>query len=294
MSLSERHHYLPEFFVKGFVGTDNKVAVFNKTKNRLEQKRKSPRQVFYEWNRNTFEINGERTDVVEKLYQLYENKFAPTYEKLTKNGLEENDIYTYDILQVMLFICSIYRRIPSQDSRIDKYVESLSQKNSIFSIRDKETGENIEKELFDKMLREPFFKESLKIVRSLEDYIKVSEIKGLKNWKLSYTNENNLQPHLLSDNPLIMKESIGKELLGSILIFPLSKGLTVYNTRDKTIKEIPAEHTIDVDLLIFIQGERMVCGPDGSYLKSISEEAKYYNTNRQIELLKKKVFQVFE
>jgi hypothetical protein len=57
MSVTKRHHYIPEFFIKDYVGDDKMVSVYNKITGKLDNLIKSPKQVFFEWNRNTFKIN---------------------------------------------------------------------------------------------------------------------------------------------------------------------------------------------------------------------------------------------
>ena len=37
MNITKRHHYIPEFWIKGFVGEDGFVSVFNKDKGELEK-----------------------------------------------------------------------------------------------------------------------------------------------------------------------------------------------------------------------------------------------------------------
>ncbi len=47
LNITKRHHYIPEFFIEGFVGEDGKLAVFNKETGKLDKLRKSPKQVFF-------------------------------------------------------------------------------------------------------------------------------------------------------------------------------------------------------------------------------------------------------
>ena len=123
MGLSKRHHYIPEFFIKGFTGKDGKVSVYDLSEGEIKSGRKSPKQIFYEWNRNTFKIDGQPTDFVEKLYQFGENKFAPVYYKLIeKKG--PVDLSAKDRFHLIYFIGSLHWRLPSNDEKVDKKIES--------------------------------------------------------------------------------------------------------------------------------------------------------------------------
>lgn len=293
MTLSKRHPYLPQFYIKGFVGNDGKVAVYNKEKDKIDKIRKSPKQLFYEYNRNTFEIDEKKTDFIEKLHTFGENQFVPTYKKII-NNLENINLTGYDIFQIMLFITTIYRRIPEQDQNGIEYVKNMTQKNSIIGFRNKKTGEDASEDFFNEMINKPFFTESSKIIRSMEDYFKTNRVKTAKNWKLSYAPKNSNPLSLLSDNPLILERISAKGILDSISIFPLSKGIFVYNTCEKEIKPVTNYDIVQIDVLTFIQAEKLVCGPDIEYLEKISALAKLYDTDRKIELLKGEVFKIFE
>lgn len=227
------------------------------------------------------------------MHTFGENQFVPTYKKII-NNLENINLTGYDIFQIMLFITTIYRRIPEQDQNGIEYVKNMTQKNSIIGFRNKKTGEDASEDFFNEMINKPFFTESSKIIRSMEDYFKTNRVKTAKNWKLSYAPKNSNPLSLLSDNPLILERISAKGILDSISIFPLSKGIFVYNTCEKEIKPVTNYDIVQIDVLTFIQAEKLVCGPDIEYLEKISALAKLYDTDRKIELLKGEVFKIFE
>lgn len=293
MTKSERHHYLPEFFIKGFVGEDGKLSVYDKTKRKIVSLRKSPKQVFFEWNRNTFNINGEKTDFVENLYQFGENKFAPTYKKLIEK-LEPIKLEPFDLLHLFLFIATIHWRVPNQDDSINDYSKYLGDRKSFFSLKNKITGEDSPKEMYDRIINEPAFIESTKIIRAMQNYLELDKQTNIENWKLYYTEKGKNQFNLLSDNPLILWNENCENILKSESIFPLSKGKIVYHTNGKNLSELPATHRISVDILAFIQADKMVCGSNKEYLLAIVELAEKYDTQRRIDLLKYETFKIFK
>jgi hypothetical protein len=293
LTLSQRHHYIPEFYIKGFVGDDGKVSVYNKELGKIDSIKKSPKQVFFEWNRNTYNVHGNETDFVEKLYQFGESKFSPVYKKLTER-LEQIDLTAKDLFQLMLFISNIHWRVPTQDAETSSYVKNLTPENSLFKVRNKITGENVTEELFDRIINEPSFIASYRIVMAMKDYLGVPIDNSINNWKIYYAPKQNNHPHLLCDNPLIIKEKHEENILKSELIFPLSKSKIVYHTLGKPLKEIPPENRVSMDILLFLQAEKMVCGPDANYLNVIANMASNYDTERKVELLKNEVFNIFK
>ena len=52
MEESWRHHYLPQFYIKGFCDESGTITVYNKQYKKFEKK--SPKYIFFEANRNTF------------------------------------------------------------------------------------------------------------------------------------------------------------------------------------------------------------------------------------------------
>ena len=292
MGKSNRHHYIPEFFIKAFVGNDNKLSVYNKEKGVIEKLRKSPKQIFFDWNRNSFVINGHETDFLEKVYQKGESKFAETHKKLIEK-FEPISITEFDILHLTLFIAELYWRIPSQDNAMYGLVKSLNENTSPIILRNKETGKVLPFSELKPLLSEPAFIESMKKIKAIQDYLNHAEHIVPKNWLIYYLPEDAPQNKILSDNPTIIKTD-NENILKSELIFPLSSGKTVFHTMGKQLKSIPAKHRVSIDILSFLQGEKYVCCSDKSYLKSISEIAKIYNTKERIEHLKNEVFKVFE
>lgn len=291
MEITKRHHYIPKFFIKGFSGEDGLLAVFNKENGKLDNLRKSPKQIFFEWNRNTFNINGEENDFLEKLYQFGESKFSKTYRSIIERE-EEKELSLYELFHLMYFISEIHWRVPNQDKEFINYIKQLTPEKLSLKFGKIENGKTSQ-ENFENFINEPALIESIKIIRAMENFESIKKDEILKKWKLYYTPQNNPQLNLLSDNPVIIRDYTNSNILNNELIFPLSKGKTIYLTNGKALNEIPPENKIDVDVLAFIQSYKIVCGPNSKYLEDISELAKFYNTEQRIHDLKEKVFSIF-
>jgi hypothetical protein len=292
MSITKRHHYIPEFFIKGFAGEDKMVSVFNKERGKMDNVRKSPKQVFFEWNRNTFKINGENNDFIEKLYQFGETKFSETYRKITGNE-ETIEFNTFEKLHLMYFISELHWRVPNQDKEFFTHIKNLKFKDSILQIRKTNSEESVSQEQFSELIKNPPISEAFKMIKAMEDFEEIGKEVKIENWKLYYVGENLPQLNLLSDNPVIIR-NLENNILKSELIFPLSKGKTVYHTNGKTLNEIPSENRMRVDVLAFLQANKFVCGPKAEYLKDIAEYAKFYDTKNKIEKLKDSIFDIFK
>jgi hypothetical protein len=292
MSITKRHHYIPEFFIKGYIGDDNMVSVYNKITGKLDNLRKSPKQVFFEWNRNTFKINGEDNDLVEKLYQFGETKFSETYRKIIGNQ-ENFEFNAFEKLHLMYFISQLHWRVPNQDIQFLENLNKLIPENSTLQIRDKNSGKSVSPKLFSELINNPPISEAFKMIKAMEDFEEIAKEVIIENWKLYSVGTNLPQLNLLSDNPVIIRNP-NSNILKSELIFSLTKGITIYHTNGKSLNEIPAENRLRVDVLAFLQSNKFVCGPKGEYLKDIAEYAKFYDTANKIEKLKENVFDIFK
>ncbi len=296
MTKSERHHYIPEFIIKGFANSEGKVAVFNKEKMRMESRMRSPKQVFFEWNRNTFKIENELTDFVEKLYGGVENRFAPVYNRIIKD-FTNYELTPLDMFHVIHYIGVLYASLPINDYEMAEFIKDSKKEDFLLKIMDRETNKessNSDK-FFERFKSEPAFVQSIKIMKAIVDYLKNNTSASIENWK-TYHSSNDVELHVIGDNPVILRDSNVSSMYDSELIFPLSKGITVYHSKGKTLKVISAEDRIKIDMLVFVLSKKYVCGPSSEYLNMIASMciAKGYDNPGVVNLLKEKAFQIFK
>ena len=292
MQLSKRHHYLPKFFINGFANKYNKVAVYDIKKKRLWKNYVNAKQIFFEWNRNLFEINNEKTDFVEKLYQKIDNDFAKIYNEVIKQKEPQLDIMQW--FQLILFIGITYWRIPRTDKEIKTFINDSAKEDLFISIINPETNQHAPSEIYKRILSEESFIQSYRMIKPLFDWMINDPAKEIENWKLYYNAPGSKELHLLGDCPLILREDYVKNIFDNELIFPLSKGIKIYHTKGKILnKKLSPENSIKIDTLVLLQSTRYVCGPDRGYLNAIISFSEKYNTHKKILKLKEEVFEMF-
>jgi hypothetical protein len=284
LGITKRHHYIPQFFIKQFTGEDGKLTVYNKENGKIDRIRKSPKQVFFEMHRNSFNINGEDSDFVEKLYGFGETKFSETYRKIIGNQ-KDFEFNAFEKLHLMYFISELHWRVPNQDIEFLENLKKLTPENSILQIRDKNSGKSVSPNLFSELINNPPISETFKMIKAMKDFKEITKEVKIGNWKLYSVGVDLPQLNLLSDNPVITRNP-NSNILKSELIFSLTKGITVYHTNGKSLNEIPAENRMKVDVLAFLQSNKLVCGPKAEYLEDIAEYSKFYDTANKIEELK--------
>ena len=124
MSKSIKHHYLPQFYIKGFTNNEKQLYIYNKKKDTISKRPISPGGIFYELDANTIELHGEVSYELEDVYYRdIDNKFSKTIEifRNEKNAeplfIEENKI------AISLFFISIFWRIPTTRYLINNLVQ---------------------------------------------------------------------------------------------------------------------------------------------------------------------------
>lgn len=142
---SKRHHYIPRFYINNFCDKSGNIFVNDKldSRNYDNISLKVPKTIFFEWNRNTFDINGQKSIVIEKIYGDIEDKIAPHLDKLVKSeGNGSVQITDVEVLRNLIFLGYLTKwRVPSSDS----YVREL---NSTVSFDDLNFFAKTESEIF--------------------------------------------------------------------------------------------------------------------------------------------------
>jgi len=72
MQTSWRHHYIPQFYLKGFTDENNRIEIYDLSTDRIKSKGPfSTKSHFFEEGRNSWITEDEVTDFLEE--RLYKN-----------------------------------------------------------------------------------------------------------------------------------------------------------------------------------------------------------------------------
>jgi hypothetical protein len=288
MKLSQRHHYLPEVYIKGFTGQDGKLAVYDKQKGELKKGRFSPKQVFYEWNRNTFERENEKTDFLEDIYGKIDQNVSSVLKKV-QSTTSDVEIEPLDLINLIFFQGVTYWRVPATDKEIADVVTSTERRDLYIKIINSSNNTKLTDLTYDRIIKDPAFIESYRIPKTIGDYLKSSDPGFLDNWRITYPSRP-FQLHIIGDNPILTHEDKFENIFSAESIFPISNSKLLWHIKSKMPQSISAETTITIDQLIFLQSERYVCGPDEKYLMSIANLCKDRYNDRIIKYLKNQIF----
>lgn len=288
---TKRHHYIPEFFIKGFLNSNDKIFVYDKLEKGFKSNEFSPKQIFFEWNRNTLEIHGKQDDFIEKLYSYWDDLLSKAYKKIIhQKGRVKYE--TTDLFHLIVLISLTHWRIPAQDQEISDIVDKSTPQELFFKIYNKKTNQEASTEFYNEIKKRPGFIEMYKLSKPIIEYLTLDILKCINDWKV-YSATSSVQLHILGDNPIVFRNLPSNNILEQELIFPLSKGTFICYTNGKRLEMIQPETRVSIDIMIFLQSKRYVIGPNKDYLNSIQLMASNYNSESRIDMLRKDIFKNF-
>lgn len=157
MTLSKRHHYIPQFLIKRFADEDNMLYLFDKEKGAFAKERRSPKSVFFEMNRNTWYFDGMPNDNMEKIYAQLDEKFSKDLAEITHTGIITEEALT----SILVMASSMKWRLPANDNLFDvKDKEYPYDKLPVNIILKKEDGSD-HKEALDYLLNSELFRQGV-------------------------------------------------------------------------------------------------------------------------------------
>jgi len=215
---SSRHHYLPVFYIKNFCNSNGEIFINDKLndKNYGNISRKVPKKIFFEWDGNTYNINGVDSTIVETLYGYLEDKIAPFLEKLNNLPETESAINKIDVetLRNLIFLGYLTKwRIPSNDEYVKKLDSEISFDDLNIFVKEGDSLFSLNSLVYSEI--SPEIKRMFFSARLFKDSNSYSNV--FKNTFIIYFP----QPLFINDNPFIELQ-IDSEKEYPSFIFPLS------------------------------------------------------------------------
>lgn len=281
-NLSWRHHYIPQFYLKGFVNANNKLAIYDKLNDKIKDGEYSTRTHFFEEHRNITTINGIKSDFIETvLYKDIDDTIAKLFDDIrTKDA---NYLTPKNLFTLKMFISFLFWRIPKNDKLLNEFIDNYDFENLGFTIVDKITKEKASDEVITRFKNEPAFRKVYSFILPYStfkiDYQEEDETK----WKSISNNSEGL--HLTSDNPVmtLLKDRFYEK--DQKILFPVTSQKLLYYGDTNKAGHLPREFYLHADVATIHFADRYVCGPNKSYLEKIIELYKLrvrFNKTEQI------------
>ena len=278
MSISKRHHYIPQFYLRGFTNSNETYFVFDKEKEEIRETK--PINSFFQNHRNTSIIGDEKSVLLEDMYSHFDNITAPQLKIIQDATLENFTLEPEVLHRIKMFITQMYWRIPENDKELDKIIDNLSFKEAGFDIKDKSGKSVATKELQEKLKTEDIFRKMYRFFIPMMTYKKEYKTTDFENWRV-YFRGNKFQ--LTGDNPLVIENFEDFGSLNKELIFPLSSNKIFLHTKRNKPTNLHSTFMLELDMIIMQQATRFVCCSDKFYLEYLIKNLYSYSKHHDIK-----------
>lgn len=268
---SKNHHYIPQFYLKGFCRQDGKFDVYDKKHGKFIKSSESPARVFFEPRRNNFKYRGRTTDIIETRYSEIESDLSKLFD-LIQNGVAQDQILNPDGIRLLKFHIALqFWRLPRLDSFADKYLKELTieQVEHFCTVTNPPMrAENVHALLRTDVGARKFAKSFLLPLTTFN--LNGSIPDGMQWSIIEVEDANKWSNHLCSDAPFIFDNPQGFMHFSAPFVFPLTNARLLVGRR-RTPTPISFEPVVStkISVLTYIQAGRYVAASDRDYLEKI-------------------------
>lgn len=285
-NISWRHHYLPEFYLKGFTNVEGKFKIFDVTRQTFIRDGKdfSTGSYFFEEDGNTVVTDKGEDDFIETRFAEVDNRIAELFNKVrsampgTRFGLTEEDMPA-----LQHFLSVLFWRLPSNYDQIKKLITERELHEFGLLIKTKDTGEVVrDEDLENNIRRDPNFFKALKLLLPYLTFKRLLEC----TTPLTIQSFPEQLPAICSDNPIIFRSST-PDIYFDDVILPLTH-TQVFIRGNKVNDQITGDIKVLIDQIILKQANKYVSCTDMKYVNMLNELNK--KPGRTIEVLKDHLF----
>ena len=224
--IENKHHFIPQFYLKYFTDDNGKYYLFDKNNKRFMKNPRTPKSTFYEYNRNTinnFKINDNS---IEEIYSSLESDFAKCmkYILTLNNNIEITEIKQI-IYVLKCFIAIQFCRLPINDDYFDNFILNYDYKKCRNIIKDNNGNNLFDNNFIDKVKNDIDFRKYFKsLILPFLLFNILEENYNFLKWqifdlKYSYQDYN----LICSDAPIIYKNKNDLFMFNGDIILPLTK-----------------------------------------------------------------------
>lgn len=288
MNQSKKHHYIPRFYLEGFT-EKSRYFVYDKTTHKIWET--NPMNSFAENRRNSGKNQNLETGQIEysDSAELMLARLDSIAAKVIASFININNhtrIGQYALLNLQLFIASLFWRVPANEELRKFIFETHSFSSLGFGIFHQETRERNRE-------AENLLKQVESFEKSYQSFLPITSFLGknrrnLSDLEIYYRADDS---GIISDNPVIIREFKGFESLKGELIFPLSRSYLMVLTQKRKPTLLPPDLENEIDILLFLKAKRFVACHNKEYLQFLADE--YGGSNAEPDLQTKLFDEIF-
>ncbi|CAM3692753.1 DUF4238 domain-containing protein [Mucilaginibacter galii] len=260
------HHYLPQFYLRGFTNKEGKFLIYSVAKGRFKGENKwfSPASHFFIPDDNIAPTEGWADNYLETICSANESRYARILDKI-KAVDQGFGLINEDIVWLNYFAGELFWRVPSQRELIDSAI-SLDQLNQLgVAVIDRRTMQQIDPKQHEEWVKDdPFYFKRLRNVLPATNYWNMLDCK----WPCSVKTFTRPFPAICSDNPVMLRHLEKADAFLDDLIFPLAPNKMFFRIRN--MREVFNPNLkFYIDMLMLLQAKEYVCCVDPHYLERL-------------------------
>lgn len=293
---SINHHYIPQFYLKGFCRNDGKFDVYDKKYEKFKKPPQSPAIVFFEPRRNNFKYRGRTTDIIESSYSKVEAPLAHLFELIQSGATQERILNRDGVRLLKTHIAFQFWRLP----RLDKFAEIYLKGLNIDQVAHLCTVTNppMPTEKIHVLLRtdDGFRKFFRSFFLPLTTFSLNEPIPESMQWSiLDVENGSEWANYLCSDAPFIFDDPEGLMHFSAPFIFPLTNSRLLVGRRSKHIPiSLDPVVSTKISVLSYIQANRYIVATQKAYLEKVIGFADLYSGTSGMLRLQREVLSSLE
>lgn len=287
--LSWRHHYIPKFYLNGFVSKNGSFKIYDVKKGQFVKNGKEffPESYFFEKHSNTMFSPSSNDDFLENYLGDLDNDVAEIFNRINRSSSKNNfNINDNDIARLQYFLGVMYWRNPSNYEEIKHLIKSKTLNQLGLLILNKYNEINMDDEI-EKRLKSD-----------------INFFKALKFWLPNYLFPTGFKcttplhiipflkglPAVCSDNPIISYNPMSFQVYLDDFIFPINS--TKVFIRGGKLKTLSMKVKIAIDMIVYKQAKEYVSCTEEKYIEQL--DALFEKDFKNINELRQYVFnQVF-
>lgn len=284
MTISRRHHYIPRFLIDKFADFDNKVWVYNKEEGKILKSKQSSKSIFFEMDRNNFDVNGKTIDNIELMYSAVDNLLSKNLDKV----LSTHSMSGRELTMLISLVTLTKWRIPASDEKFINQFKDIPIEQLGLTIRPIDREMEVNEEEVNRIKGMEIVKEVNRLLLSIQPLIREENLDEIH--KNCFIVSDDEFPALLGDVPIIESSNSSYETLENF-IFPLSSNETLICKRGAE-KYVPQKiFHIQKDLTTFHLANKYIICKSKEQLLKIADIYSTLLTENKTHLLTKYVFE---
>ncbi|MBV2228462.1 MAG: DUF4238 domain-containing protein [Sphingobacterium mizutaii] len=279
---SKNHHYIPRYYINGFLGNDKEMFVYDKYRDQIRNKKSGSRGVFFEENRNSLQLADNRfISLFEEIYCLLDDTLPATIKVLTSDADELTEQLQRDLISSMnIFIVDLFLRNKNNDAFYDEKFSSA--RVQVLNSHLNHTTEEIKSVPGVKQL----FRAHL-FITYLEEFLRGDPNQITQFQLLQFPFEQ----VCIGDNPILFlrKEKELIDLNHTPLILPICK-TKIYLRNVQRKRPFGYEHVAILNALIIDQSSHLICCSNRKALEDAVKTYKHMQKGNLFDMFRASLF----